>query len=130
MFTKGLLCGLLFFTDLINLCLKLLIIYCDKVLTLHHRLLSWLNLNISCSSQLWIGNYYIKCKSNHFSDEDINTGVSTVFKTKRELKCQNELTSVTQKSWPRAVVYHHCTWSAFLHNRRYLSIYVSITEII
>ena len=30
------------------------------------------------------------------------------------------VTSVTQKSWPSAVVYHYCAWSAFLRNRRYI----------
>ena len=42
-------------------------------------------------SQLWIINYYVKSSSNNLSNENINTGVSVVFKTKRELKCQNEL---------------------------------------
>ena len=41
--------------------------------------------------QLWIINYYIKSLSNNLSNENIKTGVSVVFKTKRELKCQNEL---------------------------------------
>ena len=36
-------------------------------------------------------NYYVKSLSNNLSNENINTGVSVVFKTKRELKCQNEL---------------------------------------
>ena len=40
---------------------------------------------------LWIINYYVKSQSNNLSNENINTGVSVVFKTKRELKCQNEL---------------------------------------
>ena len=31
------------------------------------------------------------------------------------------ITSVTQKSWPRAVVYCYCAWSAFLRNRHYIS---------
>ena len=41
--------------------------------------------------QLWIVNYSVKSSSNNLSNENINTGVSVVFKTKRELKCQNEL---------------------------------------
>ena len=44
--------------------------------------------------QLWIINCYIKSSSNKLSNENINTGVSDVsdvFKTKRELKYQNEL---------------------------------------
>ena len=41
--------------------------------------------------QLWIVNYYIKSSSNNLSNENINTVVSVVFKTKHELKCQNEL---------------------------------------
>ena len=41
--------------------------------------------------QLWIVNYYVKSQSNNLSNENINTDVSVVFKTKRELKCQNEL---------------------------------------
>ena len=41
--------------------------------------------------QLWNVNNYVKCSSNNLSNENINTGVSVVFKTKHELKCQNEL---------------------------------------
>ena len=41
--------------------------------------------------QLWILNYYAKSSSNNLSSENINTGFSVVFKTKCELKCQNEL---------------------------------------
>ena len=33
----------------------------------------------------------VKSQSNNLSNENINTDVSVVFKTKRELKCQNEL---------------------------------------
>ena len=33
----------------------------------------------------------VKSSSNNLSNENINTGGSFVFKTKRELKCQNEL---------------------------------------
>ena len=40
--------------------------------------------------QLCIVNYYVKSSSNNLN-ENINTGVSVVVKTKRELKCQNEL---------------------------------------
>ena len=36
-------------------------------------------------------NYYVKSLSNNLSNENINTDVSVVFKTKCELKCQNEL---------------------------------------
>ena len=35
--------------------------------------------------QLWIVNYYIKSLSINLSNENINTGVSFVFKRKREL---------------------------------------------
>jgi hypothetical protein len=38
--------------------------------------------------QLWIINYCVKSSSNN---ENINTGVSVVFRTKHELKCHNEL---------------------------------------
>ena len=41
--------------------------------------------------QLWIVNYYIISQSNNLSNENINTDVSVVFKTKYESKCQNEL---------------------------------------
>ena len=41
--------------------------------------------------QLWIVNYYVKSSSNNLSNENINTGVSVVFKTECESKCQNEL---------------------------------------
>ena len=41
--------------------------------------------------QIWIVNYYVKSSSKNLSNENINTGVSVVFKTKRELKRQNEL---------------------------------------
>ena len=40
---------------------------------------------------LWIINYDVKSSSNNLSNENINTSVSVVFKTKHELKCQNEL---------------------------------------
>ena len=39
---------------------------------------------------LWIVNYHVKRQSNDICNENINTGVSVVFKTKCELKCQNE----------------------------------------
>ena len=41
--------------------------------------------------QLWIVNYSVKSSSNNLSNENINTGVSVVFKTKHELKRHNEL---------------------------------------
>ena len=41
--------------------------------------------------QLWIVNYYVKSSSNNLRNENINSGVSVVFKTKHELRCQNEL---------------------------------------
>ena len=41
--------------------------------------------------QLWIVNYSVKSSSNNLSNENINTGVFVVFKTKPEWKCQNEL---------------------------------------
>ena len=41
--------------------------------------------------QVWIVNHYVKSYSNNISYENINTGISVIFKTKRELKCQNEL---------------------------------------
>ena len=41
--------------------------------------------------QLWIFNYCIKSLSNNLTNENINTDVSVVFKTKHELKCQNEV---------------------------------------
>ena len=41
--------------------------------------------------QLWIINYHVKSSSNNLSNENINIDVSVVFKTKRGLKCQNEL---------------------------------------
>ena len=41
--------------------------------------------------QIWIVNYYIRSQSKNLSNENINTGVSVVFKTKRKLKCQNKL---------------------------------------
>ena len=40
--------------------------------------------------QFWNVNYYVKRSSNNLCNEKINTGVSVVFKTKHELKCQNE----------------------------------------
>ena len=36
-------------------------------------------------------NYCVKSQSNNLSNENINIGVSDVFKTKCELKCRNEL---------------------------------------
>ena len=39
--------------------------------------------------QIWIINYYVKSWSKNLSKENINTGVSVVFKTIPELKCQN-----------------------------------------
>ena len=41
--------------------------------------------------QSWIVNHYVKSQSNNLSNENINIGVSVVFKTKHELKCPNEL---------------------------------------
>ena len=41
--------------------------------------------------QLWIINHSVKSSSNNLSNENINTGVSGVFKTKRKLECQNQL---------------------------------------
>ena len=41
--------------------------------------------------QLWIINYQVKNQSNNLNIDNINTDVPVVFKTKRELKCQNEL---------------------------------------
>ena len=61
--------------------------------------------------QLWIVNHYIKSWSNKLSNENINTGVSVVFKTNRELEFQNEL----------FLKYHFC---------RNTNFYVFITEII
>ena len=40
--------------------------------------------------QIWIVNYYIKSEPKNLRNEKINTGVSVVFKTKHELKYQNE----------------------------------------
>ena len=61
--------------------------------------------------QLWIINYYVKSLSNNLSNENIKTGLSVVFKTKSELKCQNEL-----------FVKYHISG--------HTSLYVFITEII
>ena len=41
--------------------------------------------------QLWIVNYCVKSLSNNLRNGNIKTGVSDAFKTKSELKCQNEL---------------------------------------
>ena len=41
--------------------------------------------------QIWIFNYSFKSAAKIFSNENINTGVYVVFKTKRELICQNKL---------------------------------------
>ena len=41
--------------------------------------------------QLWIVNYSVKSSLNNLSNENINTGVSVVFKTKGELRFKNEL---------------------------------------
>ena len=35
--------------------------------------------------QIWIVNYYVKSLSKNLSNENVNTGVSVVFKTKHEL---------------------------------------------
>ena len=40
--------------------------------------------------QIWIVNYHVKSQSKNLSDENINAGVSMIFKTKSELKCQNK----------------------------------------
>ena len=66
---------------------------------------NWLISRVFLLRQLWIVNYYIKSSPNNLSNENINNGVSVVFKTKRELKCQN-----------------HCSGNA--------SIYVFISDII
>ena len=39
----------------------------------------------------WIINCSVKSSSNNISNENINTHVSVVFKTKRKLKCQNKV---------------------------------------
>ena len=49
------------------------------------------NSRVFLQRQIWIVNYYVKSLSKNLSNENKNTGVSVVFKTKRELKCQNEL---------------------------------------
>ena len=41
--------------------------------------------------QLWIVNYCVKSQLNNLSNENLNNGVSVVFMTKCESKCQNEL---------------------------------------
>ena len=41
--------------------------------------------------QIWTFNYYAKSQSKNLSYEKIKAVVSVVFKTKRELKCQNQL---------------------------------------
>ena len=51
----------------------------------------WYNSRVFLQHQLWIINYCVKSSSNNHSNENINTGVSVVFKTKIELKWQNEL---------------------------------------
>ena len=81
-------------------------VYCTSLLAWPHFLSPlihsqqnsdfWLNLDVvKCRvfllRQLWIVNYYVKSPSNNLSNENINTGVSVAFKTKHELKCQNEL---------------------------------------
>ena len=52
---------------------------------------SWDNSRVFLLRQLRIVNYSVKSSSNNLSYENINIGVSVVFKTKHELKCQNEL---------------------------------------
>ena len=56
------------------------------------RLLFTFNLASGCKCifllrQLWIVNYSVKSSSNNLSNENINTGVSVVYKTRCELKC-------------------------------------------
>ena len=41
------------------------------------------------------------------SNENINTGVSVVFKTKRELKCQNELFFEISFLWKHQCLFFH-----------------------
>ena len=60
--------SLFLFTNFPNLCLKFLITYCGKVLTLHHRWLSWLDLNISCSN-----------RDNHFPNALYRFKIDLVF---------------------------------------------------
>ena len=48
----------------------------------------WLISRVFLLRQLWFMNYYVKSWSNNLSEENINTGVSVVIKTERELKCQ------------------------------------------
>ena len=57
--------------------------------------------------QSWIVNYFVKSQSYNLSNENINTGVSVVFKTKRELKYQNELILKYHFSGNTTVCFHY-----------------------
>ena len=62
-------------------------VYFDQLSFFWYLIKSWVFL----LRELWIFNYHVKSWSNNLSYENINTGVSVVFKIKCELKCQNEL---------------------------------------
>ena len=67
-----------------------LFIYIGKI-SQYAGTLKELNSRILLLCQLWIVNYSVKSSSNSLSNENINTGVSIVFKTKCKSKCLNEL---------------------------------------
>ena len=72
----------------INFIPKLTLVSFCKFLSLNLR--GFLS-RVFLQCQIWVINYYVKSKSKNLSNEKINTGVSVVFKTKRELKRQNKL---------------------------------------
>ena len=90
--------------------------FCGTYLILVYVFVSTTLIYLSLSYTITESFYYVNygssiIASNNLSNENINNGVSAVFKTKRELKCQNEL----------FLKYH------FSGNT---SVYVFITEII